>query len=146
MISFPSSHNLLPSFFTTRLGLDLSLIHIFGIWDGKPGEKESRLLITAVYQKASIWNTYQAVSYTHLDVYKRQCQCSSIHHYDKKRCPACHAVVGGDSEIVVGFGRKSKMAKGFLKHRDVYKRQTGSRRMMYFSRMRPERCFPEAVL
>lgn len=34
-----------------------------GIWDGKPGEKESRLLITAVYQKASIWNTYQEETY-----------------------------------------------------------------------------------
>ena len=39
------------------------------------------------------------------------------YQYNKKRCPACHAVVGGDSEIVVGVGRKSKMSKGFLKLR-----------------------------
>lgn len=38
-------------------------------------------------------------------------------YHNKKRCPACHAVAGGDSEIVVGFGCKSKMSKGFLKLR-----------------------------
>lgn len=34
-----------------------------GIWDGKPGERKCRLLVTAVYQKASIWNTYQEETY-----------------------------------------------------------------------------------
>lgn len=34
-----------------------------GIWDGKPEEEGSRLLLTAVYEKPSIWNTYQEETY-----------------------------------------------------------------------------------
>jgi len=35
----------------------------FDIWLGMPGDDSSRLLLTAPYDKGSIWNTYQAVTY-----------------------------------------------------------------------------------
>jgi len=35
----------------------------FEIWQGKPNKPGSRLLLTPTYDKGSIWNTYQAVTY-----------------------------------------------------------------------------------
>lgn len=35
----------------------------FRIWEGRPGEKEDGLLLDAVYQKTSVWNTYQEETY-----------------------------------------------------------------------------------
>lgn len=34
-----------------------------GIWEGRPGEEGSTLLLNAVYQKPSVWNVYQPETY-----------------------------------------------------------------------------------
>lgn len=37
--------------------------YAFQIWEGRPGEKEDGLLLDGIYQKKSIWNTYQEETY-----------------------------------------------------------------------------------
>ena len=72
--------------------------------------------ISGIYLE-NITNTFRAVSYTHLDVYKRQKQCES--HVCERGTELAESRVPPDTWNPVGIWAVS------YTHLDVYKRQLG---------------------